>query len=77
MDRYEFVRNLFDNSDDITTHISVEDAVADLEMFRREWGTEVPEDLTPEEFAEIWNQLVDEYNKKCDEFPGDKWYNRI
>ena len=52
-----FVADLFDNAD--ATPITSEDAGADLIMFRRD-GWDVPEDLTAEEFAEIWNRFCEE-----------------
>lgn len=52
-----FVADLFDNAD--ATPITSEVASSELNMFRRE-GWDVPEDLTPEEFAEIWNRFCEE-----------------
>lgn len=52
-----FVADLFDNAD--ATPITPEAANSDLIMFRRD-GWDVPEDLTAEEFAEIWNRFCEE-----------------
>lgn len=54
-----FVADLFDNALDsapMTTDIAAED----LSRFRAEDGWDVPEDLTPEEYAEIWNRFCSE-----------------
>ena len=53
-----FVADLFDNAID-STSMTAEQAAEDLSMFRRE-GWDVPEDLTAEEFAEIWNRFCNE-----------------
>lgn len=53
-----FVADLFDNALDsspMTTDIAAED----LDRFRAE-GWEVPEDITPNEYAEIWNRFCSE-----------------
>ena len=54
----EFVRNLWENSSDYTTKMDINTAQNDLDTFRAE-GWDVPEDLTAEEYAEAWNELVD------------------
>lgn len=48
-----FVADLFDTAIDASP-ITAELAAEDLDRFRAE-GWDVPEDLTPEEYAEIWN----------------------
>lgn len=53
-----FVADLFDNAD-ATPTITPEAAASDIIMFRRD-GWDVPEDLTAEEFAEIWNRFCEE-----------------
>lgn len=60
MTAYEFVKNLWENSDASTVRMDIETARADLENFRSEdW--DVPENLTAEEYMETWNGLVTEY----------------
>lgn len=54
----EFVRNLWENSSDYTTKMDITTAQNDLDTFRAE-GWDVPDDLTAEEYAEVWNELVD------------------
>lgn len=54
----EFVRNLWENSSDYTTRMDITTAQNDLNTFRAE-GWDVPDDLTAEEYAEAWNELVD------------------
>lgn len=55
----EFVRNLFENSDDYTTRMDIETARQDLDNFRRS-EFDMPEGITPEDYMESWNELVDE-----------------
>ena len=40
------------------SYISLETARADLETFRAQDGWDVPEDLTAEEYMDIYNELV-------------------
>lgn len=47
----EFVSNLYNNAVDVNVLHNVRTAMEDLEHLRRE-GFEVPEDITPEEYAE-------------------------
>ena len=54
----EFIRNLWENSSDYTTRMDITTAQNDLDTFRAE-GWDVPDDLTAEEYAEAWNELVD------------------
>ena len=54
----EFVRNLWENSSDYATKMDITTAQNDLDTFRAE-GWDVPDDLTAEEYAEAWNELVD------------------
>lgn len=57
MTKYEFVEKVFDECRDVPTAMTVEDAAIDLMNFRAdEW--DVPDDLTAEEYAEIWNGMV-------------------
>lgn len=59
MTAYEFVRNLWENSDSYDTMMDIETAQQDLDNFRSgSW--DVPEDLTAEAYASIWNELVNE-----------------
>lgn len=60
MTKREFVQFLWEHAMDYDgSYMSLETARADLENFRAEDGWDVPEDLTAEEYAEIWNGLVD------------------
>ena len=59
MTAYEFVRNLWENSDNYDSMMDIETAQQDLDNFRSEFW-DVPEDLTAEEYASIWNELVNE-----------------
>ena len=43
--------------------MNVEIAARKLEWMRDEGGWDVPEDLTAEDFAEWWNEFVDEQKK--------------
>lgn len=68
MTNYEFVQNLFGNCRETAEPIDIETARLDLRNFRREaeaapecW--EVPEDLTPEEYMTIWNELCGQGEK--------------
>ena len=57
-----FVADLFDSALD-TSQMTAELAAEDLDRFRSE-GWNVPEDLTAEEYAEIWNHF------SASEFPA-------
>lgn len=57
---YEFVRNLFDATREHPEPLDLATAQQDLRNFRAE-GWNVPDDLTAEEYLEIWNGLVSEY----------------
>lgn len=61
---YDFVEELFNNSTSVRT--TLEDAKEDLKNFQRA-GWNIPTDLTAEKFVEIWNGLVDEYEKANEE----------
>ena len=65
-----FVAYLFDTALDADP-MSVDDAAKDLAMLRAEEDWEVPEDLTPEEFAEIWNRICADARKEdpCHDLP--------
>ena len=56
----EFVRNLWENSEDYTTRMDIETARQDLDNFRRS-EFDMPEDITPESYMESWNELVTAY----------------
>lgn len=56
--KYEFVRELMDTTrNGYSEPMTIENAQIDLDNFRRD-GWNVPEDLTPEEYMEIWNELL-------------------
>ena len=50
-----FVAEVFDTSID-TAPMTAEVAAEDLAFFRAE-GWDVPDDITPEEYADIWNRF--------------------
>ena len=54
----EFVLTVFDSCREEVDYMTTAEAAADLANFRRE-GWPVPEELTAEEYAEIWNELID------------------
>lgn len=54
---YEFTKSLFDESL-FPKRMTIETATEDLENFRID-GWELPEDITAEEYAEIWNGFLD------------------
>ena len=54
----EFVAELFDSCFFVAGKMTVEDARDDLRHFRAE-GWEIPEELTPELYAELWNEFCD------------------
>ena len=53
----EFVAYLYDNAEDTNVLHDIRTATEDLEHLRRE-GFDVPEDITPEEYADVWNDMV-------------------
>ena len=57
----EFVRNLWENDSygNDSTLMDLETAKYDLKMFADE-GWDLPEDITPENFMETWNEIVRE-----------------
>ena len=63
MTPYEWVKNYWLNSRvGYDLELDVKTAAGDLVRFRAA-GYDVPEDLTAEDFAEWWNELVDEQKK--------------
>lgn len=59
MTTHDFVMNIWEHEMDYDgSYISLETARADLEAFRAQDGWDVPEDLTPEEYMDIYNELV-------------------
>ena len=54
----QFVQDLFDACDVTPEEMDIDTARNDLEMFRRQEDWEIPADITPEEFAAEWNELV-------------------
>ena len=59
MTKREFVENLFnENRNGNPELMDIETAENDLNNFRLD-GWDIPEDLTAEEYAEIWNNLIE------------------
>ena len=59
----EFVTDLFINAREYDgERMTVETAREDLKNFAAD-GWDIPEGITPEEYADIWNELVEEQNK--------------
>lgn len=56
----EFVAELYDGASSPSNKMTTDEAKEDLEMFRLE-GWTMPDDITPEAFADAWNNLVDAY----------------
>lgn len=57
MTNYEFVRDIWQNSDAYTQPMDLDTARCDLDNFRADrW--DLPEDLTAEEYVTIWNELA-------------------
>lgn len=56
----EFVQDLFDSFRDTPEPLDIETAAADLDNFRSD-GWPLPDDITPEAYAEEWNRLVHDY----------------
>lgn len=55
----EFVRNLYDTCGNGPEGMTVNDAAEDIRNYRAEdW--DLPEDITPEEYAEVWNRCCAE-----------------
>lgn len=53
----EWIENLFDSFRETPEPMTLEAAASDIANFRAE-GWDVPEDLTAEEYAETWNELI-------------------
>ena len=63
MTKREFVRDIWEHQMDYDgSYMSLETAGTDLANFRAEDGWDVPEDLTPEEYMDIYNELVEAQN---------------
>lgn len=59
MTKREFVRDIWEHQMDYDgSYMSLETAGTDLANFRAEDGWDVPEDLTPEEYMDLYNELV-------------------
>ena len=56
---YEFVRNLWENAYDPSEQMTIETAAEDLNSFHKE-GWDIPDGITAEEYAELWNKFVAE-----------------
>ena len=52
----EFVTDLFEHTDEFPKKMTVQKATERLKLF---FPDRVPADLTPELFANIWNELVE------------------
>ena len=57
MDSREFVAGIFNAYRDTPEEMDITQAKEDLEAFRKYWDN-VPEDITPEEYMEIWNEYT-------------------
>lgn len=57
----EFVKTLWENDPNgsASERMDLETARADLENFRAD-GWDLPDGITPESYAEAWNELVEE-----------------
>ena len=53
----EFVENLFSDCREGAEPMTIEEAEADIRNFNAD-GWELPDDMTAEEYMEIWNELV-------------------
>ena len=62
----ELVMNMMDGSPDFDKPMTIEDAIADvknLTIDAYDNDEELPEDLTPERYMELWNSYVEEYHR--------------
>lgn len=59
----EFTEDMFFNCPMTPEHMSLEWAKADIEELSRQEDWDMPEDITPEEYMTIWNELLEEQNK--------------
>ena len=64
----DFVEQLFNECRYGVDLMTVDDARDDLEAFRQE-GYDLPEGITPEEYSEIWNDLVRKQQSYEEEIP--------
>ena len=55
----EFVEKLFSDCREGTEPMTIEEAEADIRNFDAD-GWELPDDITAEEYMEIWNELANE-----------------
>ena len=62
MSIYEFVKSVYDNAADPGMYMDIETAKTDIDNFRRD-GWNVPDELTPVEYMETYNDFVSNYNK--------------
>lgn len=53
----EFVRDIWLNSDEYRTTMDIDTARHDLATFASA-GWNIPDDMTPETYTEMWNNLV-------------------
>lgn len=73
MSAKEYIENLFENAYDIGK-MTIEEAQLDIDEARRnaeidadsDW--EILDDLTPETYMGIWNELVEEQEQSTDEY---------
>ena len=65
-EKRSFVYRLFDNALTPILAMDLQTAERDLEYFRA-YDWEVPEDLTAEEYMEIWNELREEQIREAEE----------
>ena len=77
MNKFDFVNNLFLEAR-IVEPMDIKTAEDDLKMFRYYAETDpgsgwedMPDDLTPTEYMEIWNKLLEEQNKAAAEWDAD------
>ena len=57
MTMIEFINNLFLHHPETPATITVEGAAYDLKNFKAD-GVDLPDDITPETYAEAWNDAV-------------------
>lgn len=69
-EKKNFVKGIYYSQSELPgERMDVDRAAAELEGYRSSgWGYQVPEDLTPEDFAEIWNQLYEEESAPLPEY---------